>query len=250
MFAPADVPAWDSEANASHTDSQAGLLTSFDVTLDIGALNTGANLLAIHGLNQGSGSSDFLMSAELAGITETQIGNPFENLLAVHNDLRITEIMYNPAGKPDHKEFVELQNTGAGDIDLTGVRFTDGIDFIFPAMTLGPGEYVVAAANLTEFQDWYGTEINAIGSYAPDKDENHFSNGSENVTLRMPAPYDAAILRFEYNEDWYDVTDGNGASLVIVDPLDRRAVWENKEAWYPSGTAGGSPGVEIGRAHV
>jgi hypothetical protein len=43
--------------------------------------------------------------------------------------LRITEIMYNPAGGSLH-EFIELQNTSAAGFDLSGMYF-DGISFMF-----------------------------------------------------------------------------------------------------------------------
>ena len=39
-------------------------------------------------------------------------------------------------------------------------------------------------------------------------------------------------------------TDGDGASLVINDPLGPRAAWDEAVAWHASGTAGGSPGAD------
>jgi hypothetical protein len=52
--------------------------------------------------------------------------------------LAVTEIMYNPQ-KPagslydgEAFEFIELANTGAFAIDLTGLRFAEGIEFTFP----------------------------------------------------------------------------------------------------------------------
>jgi len=230
-FAPGDTPAWDSSANDTHPDGLAVGMVSFDVTPFIDELNMGANLLAIHGLNETPSSSDFLISAELVAT----MSNP---LLGLHDSLRITELMYNPSGS-DSIEFIELQNTGAAAIDLTGVRFTDGVDFVFPAMTLAPDQYVVVARDLAAFQAWYGTGINAIGNYDPDA----LSNAGEEIVLRMPAPYDAAILRFEYNDNWYPSTDGDGPSLVINDPLGRRAAWQEKNGWHAGSVAGGSPGA-------
>jgi len=239
LFALGDVPAWNSSATTTHDDAQARILVSFDVTDDKSALNTGANLLAIQGLNENPSSSDFLMSVELVGVTETTLPNPFANLLAVHNDLRITEIMYNPAGSDD-KEFIEFQNTGTTDLELEGVRLTDGVDFVFPAMTLGAGEFVVVARDPVEFQDFYNDpSITVVGPYDPDA----LSNGGEDILLQMPGPYEAAILRFDYNDSWYPATDGEGASLVLYDPLGRRESWDPGESWYPSAISGGSPGI-------
>ncbi len=58
-------------------------------------------------------------------------------------DLRVTEVMFNPAPADvgagegsfdnDEFEFIEIQNTGNTPIDLSGLQFTDGIDFQFAA---------------------------------------------------------------------------------------------------------------------
>ncbi|PYK58711.1 MAG: hypothetical protein DME21_15110, partial [Verrucomicrobia bacterium] len=51
--------------------------------------------------------------------------------------LRITEIMYNPPPQPGDTnnaqefEYIELKNIGPAPLDLTGVRFTNGIYFNF-----------------------------------------------------------------------------------------------------------------------
>lgn len=62
--APAD-PGYDSVATGNHPDRLAVNPESFDLTEHVGALKTGANLLAIHGLNDGVGSSDLLLQAVL-----------------------------------------------------------------------------------------------------------------------------------------------------------------------------------------
>ncbi len=64
---PAGVPDWDSEAPATTGDSAAAQLAPFDISRFVGELVVGENLLALHGLNAGSGSSDFLISAQLVG---------------------------------------------------------------------------------------------------------------------------------------------------------------------------------------
>ena len=241
-FNPDEPPQWNSEANDIHDDALAVDLVSFDVTSHIGALNVGENLLALHVLNEVPGSSDVLLSAELVAQRRTAADNPIGPLLDLHAGLRITELMYNPPGS-DTKEYIELQNVSDREIDLTGVRFTDGFDFVFPSMTLAPlgmpGEYVVLVRNLAGFEAWYGTEINVAGVYDPDA----LGNGGEDVVLRMPEPYDAAILRFEYDDDWYPSTDGDGASLVINDPAGPRAAWQEREGWHAGSVSGGSPGA-------
>jgi hypothetical protein len=66
----AEVPTWNDDADELHDDTDAVILQPFRVTRGdnpdvFNALHLGNNVLAIHGLNDSTGSSDFLISAEL-----------------------------------------------------------------------------------------------------------------------------------------------------------------------------------------
>ncbi|MHC4642157.1 MAG: aryl-sulfate sulfotransferase [Planctomycetota bacterium] len=66
----ATVPEWNDDADGYHDDDEALLLQSFKVNRDdkpdvFDALRLGDNILAIHGMNDNTGSSDFLISAQL-----------------------------------------------------------------------------------------------------------------------------------------------------------------------------------------
>jgi hypothetical protein len=66
----AAVPDWNDDADGLHDDDEAVLLHPFKVTrIDkpevFNALRLGDNILAIHGMNDHTGSSDFLISAQL-----------------------------------------------------------------------------------------------------------------------------------------------------------------------------------------
>ena len=54
-------------------------------------------------------------------------------------------------------EFLELQNTGTSAISLSGVKLTVGVTFVFPDMTLQPGQYVLLVENRAAFESKYGT---------------------------------------------------------------------------------------------
>lgn len=73
--APANVQ-WNSAATAGHDDSAAVQFSSFDVSRFVNALQSGQNLLAIHGLNVSQGSSDFLIDAQLVAGERRVIGEP------------------------------------------------------------------------------------------------------------------------------------------------------------------------------
>ncbi|MBK6285137.1 MAG: lamin tail domain-containing protein [Draconibacterium sp.] len=64
-------------------------------------------------------------------------------------------------------EFIELKNTGTSTLDLSGLSFTDGIEYTFPAgTTVAPKGFVVVASNPEEFQQLYGftTDFGYSGS--------------------------------------------------------------------------------------
>jgi hypothetical protein len=56
---------WSASASTNQNDAQAVQFMDTDISAFIGLLQSGQNLLAIHGLNVSQGSSDFLIDAEL-----------------------------------------------------------------------------------------------------------------------------------------------------------------------------------------
>ena len=78
----------------------------------------------------------------------------------------------------DEYEFIELRNTGTNTLDLTGLKFTSGIDFAFTNGTLlNAGEYFVLARNATAFAEKYpGVTIN--GTYT-----GKLNNSGDTLTL-------------------------------------------------------------------
>ena len=61
------VPIWNSGASAGHPDGEATVFEDIDISGFAGVIAPGANVLAIHGLNDGAASSDMLISPELLG---------------------------------------------------------------------------------------------------------------------------------------------------------------------------------------
>ena len=153
--------------------------------------------------------------------------------------LRITELMYHPAdpavGDGADLEFIELANVGNEPIELGGFRFTEGIDFTFPAATLLPDEYVVVVSDTTAFAASYGGGAVVLGQYAGQLD-----NAGER--LRLEGRVSETIHDFEYDDAWHPITDGDGYSLVVVDPTADPTAWGSKAAWRPSETRDGAPG--------
>jgi hypothetical protein len=158
--------------------------------------------------------------------------------------LRVTEIMYNPreaAGSEtfadrDQYEYIELQNTGAGPIQLGNYKLGGGVEFTFPAMALPAGGRVVVVANEAAFAERYGSGATVAGAYA-----GSLSNGGEGLTVT--GSLDEEVQSFTYDDAWYPETDGPGNSLLIVDPNAAVATWNSAASWRPSREVDGSPGA-------
>lgn len=160
--------------------------------------------------------------------------------------LRITEIMYHPGDAPvgsgfddEDFEFIELTNTGDTPLQLAGFSLAGGISYTFPAMELGSGEKVVVAGNVEAFTLRYGDTLPVIGPYS-----DRLANSTE--AIQLLGSFDETILDFAYADTWHPSTDGDGYSLVVVDPLAARETWGLAESWRPSKVLQGTPGTNEG----
>lgn len=158
--------------------------------------------------------------------------------------LRVTELMYHPAaitGNTNAREdfeFLELRNISKNtSLDLTGVRFTVGIEFNFtngPVLSLSPGERLVLARNATALTSLHGAVPNLAGQYTGSLD-----NDGERLQLLDAAGEE--ILDFNYSDAWYPTTDGLGFSLVTVDDTADPESWNYPAQWRASHRLNGSP---------
>ena len=158
--------------------------------------------------------------------------------------LTITEIMYNPADGNDF-EFVELFNFGEEDVELGSIILSSAIDFSFSessVQTLAPGEYVLVVSDPEAFTNRYGDDLNIAGSFV-----GRLNNGAETIqvetALEGVPDVNVAFVSIRYDDDWYPVTDGNGPSLVRIDPYSPPETWGEPTSWQPSLVAGGTPGT-------
>lgn len=148
------------------------------------------------------------------------------------------ELLANPRFVEDDFEFIELKNIATTLLDLSGVRFTSGIAFSFTGgnvITLGPGELALVVKSQAAVNARYGALGNIAGEYT-----GNLKNAGGNLRLEDAAG--EIILDFDYDDDWYPVTDGDGFSLVIRDENATVDTWGSKASWRPSTDIGGSPG--------
>jgi len=157
----------------------------------------------------------------------------------VVENLRITEIMYNPADL--NAEYIELKNIGVDTINIGLVRFTNGIEFTFPSHELAAGEYVLVAEDPTALAVAAPSIPPGVGILGPYS--GLLDNGGEKI--KLVDAIGRTIHEFNYEDGWYEITNGIGFSLTIKDPTDTDPnSWDEKAGWRPSASIGGSPGED------
>ena len=141
----------------------------------------------------------------------------------------INEIHYNPDLKTDLVEFIELYNTGPYDMDISGWRFCDGVDYTFPPNTIFPADsYLVIAEDPAlayspvTIPQKYGTDPSVV--------MGPFSGGlnNEGERIRLCDALGAVVDSVDYQLGfpWPTVGDavpdvvpgGTGHSIQLVHP--------------------------------
>lgn len=171
------------------------------------------------------------------------------------SEVVINEIMYNPISGDPRDEFVEVHNRTTKPVDLSGWRFTDGIDFRFPTNAVLPaGGYGVVAKDRPRLLANHPTLSPAVvfGNF-----DGALSNGGERLALAKPDTILATNefglvvtnrIFIEVDEvtygtggRWGEWSDGLGSSLELIDPNSdhrRAANWADSDetAKAPWGT--------------
>ena len=230
----------------STSDGNEGDFDSFSFPQQL--LREGTNTIAVELHNISAGSSDMVFDLSLSksqpagsalsiNSSTTVLARTYENeewsaiteaafttgIPATADNLVISEIHYNPSGKSEEGEFIELLNISSTPISLAGVHFSEGINFTFNEESiLDPGEHLVL------------TPVEYTGQ---------LDNGGETITL---VSREASIIRnFRYDDakPWPESADGSGYSLVLANPASNpdHSLARN---WLPGNVTGGSPGSD------
>jgi hypothetical protein len=159
------------------------------------------------------------------------------NIAGALTALRINELMYHPKGDPafedeDEFEFIELKNTGATPLNLSGCQL-DGVDFAFAPGTVVPaGGFIVLVANPAAFSQRYpGVTIH--GAYF-----KNLSNTGENIRVVNSDGTTIDEIEYDANPPWPMGPDGLGYSLVRI------GSGEDASNWRASTALNGSPGAD------
>ncbi len=138
----------------------------------------------------------------------------------------INEIHYDPpvpAGRS--LEFVELHNESAEEVDLTGWRFKEGIDYRFPDGTrIAPGGFLVVVRDRSEFLGAFRVDAALVlGNFLGSLD-----NGGEELVLVDGSDALIDAVRYDDRAPWPTDPDGDGASLQRLCP---EGLSESAENW-------------------
>ena len=152
-------------------------------------------------------------------------------------NLKITEINYHPLTEDtlDDRcfEFLEIQNYGDSPLDLSGVKFTDGVAYTFPAATiLLPKAYLVLAADQLHFIQRYG--FPAFAEY-----QGSLDNAGEQIVMTTANGDTIVSMQYDDHTPWPTLADGQGYSLVAINP---ETDLNNPTNWRISLLLHGSPG--------
>ena len=261
-----EAPQWDDTATSRRSNLAA---VEFE-RIAIGTaspLQSGRNVLALHGLNFIPNDRDLLLLPELSGITlaETSIEvtetvhikarahsrqswSPVQEatFLVEPYPLRITEIHYHPPAPSDDDspfeaddfEFLELKNVGTASIALDGVRVAGAVDQDLPPRAMEPGAFLLLARNEKALRSRH-----TIPDGVPVIPYEEQLRNSED-TVRLVAPDGTEILAASYSDAWYPATDGFAFSLVLADEQAPPSDLGAPRTWKPSHLPGGSPGAD------
>lgn len=174
-LAPATL-AWDSTATGSH-EAVVAEYEVFDISPHLGELLAGTNVLAIHGMNQSLGSSDFIVLPELiVGVSDAE--GSLEPLI------EFGVIEFSPGSGNQDEEYLELINDHAIAVDVSDWTIAGGVEFKLPAGTvIPPNSTLYVSPNVKVFRSRAtsptGGERNlVVGGY-----EGHLSSFGETLEL-------------------------------------------------------------------
>jgi len=118
----------------------------------------------------------------------------------------VNEIMYHPPSGLQGEEWIELYNNTTNPVNLAGWRFSKGVDFAFPGISIPGGDYLVIAADLAAFNLKYPGVTNVIGGWSG-KMKTH-------LELKDAAGHIVSDVNFSSGGEWGERLYGSGEKLA------------------------------------
>lgn len=150
--------------------------------------------------------------------------------------LVISELMYNPL-EGNGYEWLEIVNVGEERVNLSGIYFSEGINFAFAdTQYIDAGEYLVLASNKL----WVGGkyQIPVAGEFTGKLD-----NSGENIVMKDSLGNTIDIIKYNDVAPWPDLTGNEFHSIELIDIYTDNSLGEN---WAVSGLEDGTPAYKYG----
>ncbi|RPI03447.1 MAG: T9SS C-terminal target domain-containing protein [Calditrichaeota bacterium] len=270
-------PQWNSNAAVQNSDDAAVLLEDIDISQYISKLKEGMNVLAIHGLNERTTSSDFMISAMLAGQKKNSSSIPssispnaveysapfalkqtsqikaraYSNgrwsaldeavftLPSSQNNTIISEFHYHPLPQDsiDESEFEFIELQNVGS-ETQNLSFAR---FVQGINYLFPANTILRPNEyLIIASDEYYFNLR-YGFFPSGAYSGQLDNGGERIVL-VDASGDTLIsFRYDDKSPWPESADGDGYSLVLA-AIDLHPDYDNAASWHTSQNIHGEPG--------
>lgn len=151
--------------------------------------------------------------------------------------LVFSELHYHPAPRADGRdlEFVEIYNAGDVFEDLSGMKLSGDIDYVFPAGTsLQAGTFLVVARSPADLVAVHGSLANVLGPYT-----GSLPDGQGQLRLRNELGGIMLEVNYADGTPWPVAAGGGGPSLILVRPSYGE---DDPRAWSTSSRVDGSPG--------
>ena len=192
-----DTPAWNSISSASTDDAIAVQFVQFDLSENIGLLRTGTNLLALHGMNRSSTSSDFLISPQLVATDDVPPVPPSEpRLVPITNGLSAA---------------MDVQNAGDGSGRLFVVEKAGRIRIVSQDGTLLPAPFLNIASRVTD-----GGERGLLGmAFPPDFATKQYFYVYYTGSPTAGGSADSKVSRFSVSAGNPNMADANSEEVVL-----------------------------------
>ena len=151
----------------------------------------------------------------------------FEKSDVEYNSIVINEINYKSELWQDTRDWVELFNTTAANIDISGWILTDAVrlkDFVFPKGTVVPAYgYLVVCENKSKFMSLWPELTNVVGNFK-------FGLKSEGCVQLFDADGNLVDdIEYSNKSPWPKLTDGDGFTMSLANPFtdnSRPTLWE------------------------
>ena len=167
----------------------------------------------------------------------------------------INELQYHPRSDDHGEEYIELYNPGPAAVDLSGWRFSDGIEYTFPVSASIPsGGYVVVGHDPATVETVYG-----IGGVLGPFVSGRLSNGGERVAIEDSLGAVVDEVTYDDHLPWPEAADGDGPAMELINPTfdnDRPCSWGSSVGLGTPGaqnsvySAGNIPPCITGVAHA